>query len=285
VERIEVRDDRVTSVTVHSPDGRRELSADTVVLCAGTYNSPALLIRSGIGPAEELARHGIDAVLPLPVGERLREHFGVPVRFAASEKMDERVTQYLNGHAAFPFNGVIKARTSGCPEGRWDLILLLALFPGPVLSSSAMLMRPEWSGTVRLRSADPRDLPMVSEPSLDSDRDAEAAFEGIELARRLTSSTALSELVAEELAPGPGATPQEVRSRGREGLTTFFHPVGTCPMGDGGVTDSEGRVRGIENLYVADASILPEIPPVPTNITVLAAAEKVAAGLRGGATG
>jgi choline dehydrogenase len=282
VDRIAFDGGRVASVAARSDAGERSLTADTVILAAGAYGSPALLQRSGVGPADELRRHGIDVEMDLPVGSRLREHFGVPLRFAPTEEMASRVERHFERHPPFPFNGVIKARSSSCPAGGWDLILLVALFPGPALSASVMLMRPEWSGTVRLRTANPDDLPLVSEVSLDSDRDVHRAFEGLELGRRLVGTDALSPLIVEELTPGPKATPEEVRSWGREGLTTFFHPVGSCPMGEGGVTEPDGHLRGIENLYIADASIFPEILPVPTNIAVLAAAEKIAAGIRSG---
>jgi len=172
------------------------------------------------------------------------------------------------------------ARSSACPQGLWDLFLLVALFPGPVLSSSVMLMRPQWTGKVQLRSSDPDDLPVVSELSLDSDEDMDAVSEGLALGRRLARANALADLAGDELTPGPHATPAEIRRRGREGLTTFFHPVGTCPMGDEGTTEPDGRLRGVDNLYLADASIFPEIPPAPTHLTVLAAAEKIAVGIR-----
>lgn len=280
VERIEIAAGRAGSVTVRSADGTTTLSAETVVLSAGAYNSPAVLLRSGIGPEEELRRHGIRLVEDLPVGVRLREHFGVPLRFAPSAEMTARIERHQESQPPFPFNGVIKARSSSCPPERWDLILSLALFPGPVLSSTVMLMRPEWTGQVTLRSADPADLPLVTELALDSDRDMAVACGGLELGRRLAATDALSALIDEETAPGPEATPESIRAGGREALSTYFHPVGTCPMGEGGVTEPDGRLHGIENLYLVDASILPEIPPVPTNVTVLAAAEKIAAGIR-----
>ncbi|HEY6637659.1 MAG TPA: GMC family oxidoreductase [Solirubrobacterales bacterium] len=285
VERIELDGDHADSVAVRSPDGDRKLRAETMVLTAGAYGSPAVLLRSGVGAEDELSRHGIEVHLPLPVGDRLREHFGVPLRFAPSEEMAELIGRYAERHTLFPFNGMLKAQTSASAPGRWDLLLSIALFPGPVLSSSVMLMRPEWTGTIRLRSSDPSELPLVTELSLDSDRDVHAAFEGLELGRSLVRAQPLSGLVADELTPGVDATPEDIRRGGRDGLTNFFHPAGTCPMGEGGVTEPDGRLRGTANLYIADASILPEIPPVPTNLTVLAAAEKVTAGIRQGTAG
>jgi choline dehydrogenase len=275
VERLQLDEGRATGVVARTVGERRRLTGERVIVAAGAYNSPALLLRSGIGPEDVLSRHGIDPVATLPVGERLREHFGVPLRFAPSAEMRSRIERHLESNPPFPFNGVIKARTSGCPAGRWNVILLLGLFPGPVLSASVMLMRSEWSGQVGLRSSDPEDLPLVSELSLDSDRDMAAALEGLELGRRLARTDALGVLVDRELSPGPDATPESIRAGGREALTTFFHPVGTCPIGT--VTETDGRVRGFANLFVADGSILPEIPPVPTHLTVLAVAEKLAA--------
>jgi len=281
VERLELEDGRATAVIARSAGESRRITGGRVILAAGAYNSPALLLRSGVGPEEELSRHRIDPVARLPVGERLREHFGVPLRFGPSGEMRSRIERHLESNPPFPFNGVIKVRTSECPAERWNVILLLGLFPGPVLSASVMLMRSEWSGRVALRSPDPEDLPGVSELSLDSDRDMYAALEGLELGRRLAGASALGGLIETELSPGGDATPESIRAGGRGALTTFFHPVGTCRMG--AVTESDGRVRGFQNLYVGDASILPQIPPVPTHLTVLAAAEKLAAEIGGAA--
>ena len=274
-ELIELEHGRATAVLVRTGGERRRLTGERVIVAAGAYNSPALLLRSGIGPENERSRHGIEPVATLPVGERLREHFGVPLRFAPSEEMRARIERHHESNPPFPFNGVIKARTSSCPPERWDVILLLGLFPGPILSASVMLMRPEWSGRVTLRSTNPEELPVVSELSLDSDRDLDVALEGLELGRRLARAGALDGMIETELSPGPDATAELIRASGRDALTTFFHPVGTCPMG--AVTEPDGRVRGFRNLYVGDGSILPEIPPVPTHVTVLAVAEKLAA--------
>jgi choline dehydrogenase len=167
--------------------------------------------------------------------------------------------------------------SSFCPPGTWDLHLLVAVFPGAdgvVLAMSSMLLQADWEGTVRLRSLDPASLPAVSELNLESDADMSAALEGVELARRLVGTEALADRVADELAPGADATPEELRARGREALTTYFHPVGTCAMGR--VTDSTGNVRGFENLHVMDASIIPGPLRASPHLTVLALAERAA---------
>jgi choline dehydrogenase len=173
--------------------------------------------------------------------------------------------------------GVFKARTSSCPEGMWDLHLLVAAFPaedGVSLAMSSMLMQADWTGSVQLRSKDPTELPEVTEFDLAADTDLDRALEGVALARRLAASEALDGLVAEELAPGPDVTREELRSRGRGGLTNYFHPVATCAMGP--VADSTGRVHGFENLHVVDASIIPRPLRSSPHLSVLALAERAA---------
>ena len=130
--------------------------------------------------------------------------------------------------------GLIKARSSDCPEGLWDLHLLTGLFPAGegslVLAGSAMLLQPEWRGSVRLRSRDPAILPDVAQYSFDSDRDLGHALQA-GLGRRLVGSTAAEGLVASELEPGVNADAGSIRRRGRDGISAYFHPAGTCAMG------------------------------------------------------
>ena len=144
-----------------------------------------------------------------------------------------------------------------------------------MLASSSMLLAPEWTGSVRLRCADPTDLPTITELNLTTGADLRHALEGVELARRLVRTDALSGLVARELEPGSDVTPRQLRDRGRAGLTTYFHPVGTCAMGP--VTDSTGRVHGFENVHVVDASIIPLPLRASPHLTVMALAERAAA--------
>lgn len=277
VDRVLLRGERAVGAEVLQSGRRRSLGAGLVVLCAGAYGSPAILIRSGIGPEEELQRLGISPAAVLPVGEGLRDHFGVPVRFAPSEAMTREIAVHREGADDPSMQGVVKARTSSCPEALWDLHLLVAVFPagdGVVLSSSSMLLQPEWEGSVSLRSADPAVLPAVTGLNLTTGRDLDAALEGVELARRLVDTDALRERVAGELQPGTDVTPDELRARGRDGLTTYFHPVGSCAMGQ--VTDSAGRLHGFENLRVVDASVIPQPLRASPHLTVMALAERAA---------
>jgi choline dehydrogenase-like flavoprotein len=277
VDRARLSEGRATGAVVVREGEAVELEADLVVVCGGSYGSAAMLLRSGVGPADELSRHGIEPLAELPVGERLLDHFGVPVRWSPSERLQQSLFDHAAQTPLIACQGLIKARSSDCAEGIWDLHLLTGLFPangGHVLAGSAMLLQPEWRGTVRLRSAAPAVLPEVTDYAFDSDADLAHALEGVELGRRLAGSVVAEGLVERELEPGESADADAIRHRGRDGISAYFHPVGTCAMGE--VTDHSGRVLGFENLVVADASLMPAIPRAGTNLTVLAVAERVA---------
>jgi choline dehydrogenase len=272
---------RATGVELVESGQRRALEADLVVVAAGAYGSPVILKRSGIGPEAELSELGIPVREALPIGDVLRDHFGVPVRFAPTEEMAAEIAEHRRRHDDASIEGVFKARTASGPEGLWDLHLLAATFPagdGVVLALSSMLLQAEWTGSVRLRSTDPADLPRVTEIDLETGRDLGAAMEGVDLARELAGTEALRPRIAEELAPGPDSTPESIRAAGRSALTTYFHPVATCAMGE--TTDAAGRVHGFENLHVVDAAIIPRPLRASPHLTVLALAERAADRLR-----
>ncbi|HEX5822432.1 MAG TPA: GMC family oxidoreductase [Solirubrobacterales bacterium] len=277
VDRVSLDGRRVTGVEVIEEGERRTLGADLVVISAGAYGSPAILKRSGIGPETELAELGIPVREPLPVGDGLRDHFGVPVRFAPSGEMAAEIAEHRRRHDEASIVGVFKARSGSCPDRLWDLHLLAATFPagdGVVLALSSMLLQAEWTGSVRLRSSDPADLPRVTEIDLETGGDMGAALEGVELARELAKTEALRGRIAEELSPGAVSTPEAIRAGGREALTNYFHPVATCAMGE--MTEAAGLVRGFENLHVVDASVIPRPLRASPHLTVLALAERAA---------
>ncbi len=256
---------------------RGGIEADRVVLAAGTYFTPAILVRSGIGPEADLRRLGTSVVAALPVGERLLDHYGAALAW--------QPTEYLHRELAateplFEAHVMLKAASSGCPSGSLDLHL-----PSWVnrreddperfeVRLAFFLMQPRSCGRVRVRSLDAADLPLVEHGFLTDARDLPVLLEALELGRRLAATDPLRELVAEELRPGAVEPEQFLRER----VSTYYHPVGTCPIGS--VVDAEGRVLGFDNLAVADASIMPTIPRANTNITVVALAERLAERLR-----
>lgn len=268
--------DRVTfdgrrATGVISADGR-EFRAATIVLAAGAYFSPAILVRSGIGPAAELDRLGLSVVAALPVGERLLDHCGTDISWTLTEEAARATHEHVLKHSLFQSHVVLKASSSACPPGTWDLHLVSWLsHPAEdyVVSVAVFHMKPASTGRLRLSTTDPGALPLVERRFLSDSRDRQAIVEGIKLARTVASTEPLAHLIAEEQEPAE----LDLEDYVRETTRTYFHPVGTCPIG--AVVDTHGRVLGVEGLVVADASIMPTIPRANTNLTTAAIAERL----------
>jgi choline dehydrogenase len=253
-----------------------ELRADTVVLTAGAYLTPAILMRSGIGPAAELARHGIRVTAPLPVGEELLDHHGTGVRWAPTESLDRVTDEHVaRTGPLFRPHVLVKAASRACPAGSWDLHLVSWTSPvesgeGYEASIGVYHMKPRSSGRVRLRSRDPHELPTVERGFLRDPSDLTTIVEGLELARALAAQPPLAQVLGAELEPGA----EQLDAYARRTPRCYFHPAGTCGMGR--VVDPLGRVLGLEGLVVADASVMPTIPRANTNLTTVAVAERLA---------
>ena len=287
------------------PAGERREARATgeVILAAGAFNTPQLLMLSGIGPADELARHGIAPRIVLPgVGRNLQDRYEVgvaleleqPFEFLralsfeaprAGESGDAAFREWQEGRGVYASNGAVigLATRSSARQPEPDLFVfgLVANFEGyyPGYSERAKTARSHftWSvlkahtrnrgGSVRLRSADPSDTPLIDfayfeEGTAGAEEDLDAVVAGVEQARRINARFA--QLVRREIAPG-----SEVRSR--EELRQWVrdhawghHACGTCRMGPAGdaqaVTDGRLRVHGVQGLRVVDASVFPRIP-------------------------
>jgi choline dehydrogenase len=255
VDRVIVEADRATGVA--TVDGTR-LHAGTVILCAGAYGSPAILLRSGIGPAG--------------VGANLHDH---PLL---------RIMVTTDAAPATPVRQALLTAHSTLADSAPDL----QVFPsGPdatgFVTLCVALLRPHSRGRLRLTSTDPRAPLDISVNHLADPRDLDRMVEGVELARRLTATPPLKgritgvapESQALLSAPLPG-----LRSAIIEQVASYHHPVGTCRMGNPGdpmaVVDGAGRVHGASGLAVVDASILPTIPSANTNVPTMMAAEHIA---------
>lgn len=266
VDRVLVADGRARGVATD----RGELTADTIVVAAGAYGSPALLLRSGIGPEADLRRLGIHVVEANDaVGAGLTDHPSVKLSFDGSVALLEETARA----APVPFtNGAVKAGTDGCEDGAFDLHLLpVTSRTGERAHLTVVALQPRSRGSVKLRSADPTVSPRIDHGFLsDPDgRDLQTLLGGLAIAHRLAETEPLRRLgrVIEM------DDPQRVRFT----LGAIFHPVGTCAIG--AVVDPDLRVRGVENLYVGDAAVMPSIPHANTHLSVLAIAERLAASL------
>ena len=259
-----------------------------VVLAAGAYASPMILMRSGIGPIAELERLHIRPVIDLPgVGSNLADHALLSI---------DMPTRPSAGPSRFGVHATLHSKAAD-PSGAPDLMIFTAgpfdVDPSQVASGAVFgivvgLMAPRSRGWVRLVSSNPMDPARIHLAHLTDSDDLAAILDGIEEARRLAGSTPLAAVIAgAELSPGPGLPPgdrQPLASWACNAVSTFHHPVGTCAMGAnpaaGAVTDVHGSVHGIEALTVADASIMPTAPAGTPNLPIIMVAEHIARWLR-----
>ncbi len=259
VDRVLLSGDRAVGVATAAGD----LRAHTVVLAAGAYGSPGVLLRSGIG-----AERG------LPVGEGLTDHVGVGLGFEGTDRLQHETAEFERSHPLFMAQITAPLSSSTCPPGVRDLFYFPGLDPseaGYEVSAAVFAMKPRSRGSVRLTSPDPRAPLAIDHGFLRDERDAAVLIEGVEALRELTGREAIQAYAGRETRPG-GAVDAETHVRAT--ARGFFHPVATCAIGR--VVDGHGRVQGIDGLVVADASIMPTIPRANTNLSTLAIAERIA---------
>jgi choline dehydrogenase len=295
VDRVILQEGRARSVRIIRDDEEIDLLAETVILAAGTYGSPAILLRSGVGPEQELRRLGIAPTLPLPgVGLHLMDHCGSWLAFAPTDHLRVTTLEHAKEGAVWQSASLLKARSGVSDRGYWDLQLYpwtdaVPDAPGSPPSFrfylTVKIQKVVSSGSVQLASADPAALPIVDHGFLAEAEDRRRLVEGMKLGRRLAQTTSIRS-VAEEVDPGSGvSSDKELGAFVVAHLAGHFHPIGTCRMGRVddplAVTDSSGKVHGVDNVYVADASIFPELPRANTNLTVVAVAERIAESLLG----
>lgn len=279
-----------------------------VILSGGTYNSPQLLMLSGIGPGEHLRQHGIDVVHDLRgVGRNLSEHPALYVEFETHEPItflnSLRFDRLVGSALRWALNGSGPLATLVCscvlmvktqPELQRPDIQLMVLpvrldarpwFPGigkrqaHVFSVMMIQLHPESRGQLELRSANPLERPKIALNLLATDNDFGEMRRGVAAVRKLFATPPLAGLIAREIKPGPAIIDdQALDAYVRNNLRITQHPVGTCSMGvsEQAVVDPRLRVRGVESLRVVDASIMPTVPGGNTNAPVIMIAEKAA---------
>ncbi len=278
----------------------QERAAREVILCAGTIQSPQILMLSGIGPPASLEARSVRVAHDLPgVGKNLQDHLFLPVCYESIQPVSldkaDTLTNFLR-YLAFkrgPLTSNI-AEAGGFLKLRSDLPApnLQILF-GPVFyldhgftrpegcgfSIGPALLQPASRGAISLRSANPMDFPVIQPNYLTSDSDLCVLVEGIKFARRLAHTKAFEPFRGREFCPESKVqTDEALATYVRQVAETMYHPVGTCRMGNDAmaVVDSHLRVRDIEGLRVADASVMPSITRGNTNAPTIMIAEKAA---------
>ena len=250
------------------------IEARWIILCAGTYGSAPILLRSGIGPAEHLRQVGLPVRVDLPgVGANLVDHPAVGIE--CGYRGPVREAPVLHWMATFHSAG-----RSG--DEAPDLMLWMA-DPGRAPSGRSefeievVLLRPRSRGTVRLRSAQPAAAPRVELPNLRDPSDVLRLAEGYERALNVASQPELRRLCTDP--PTPSARGYDVPELIRANGYSIPHVVGTCSMGlrpqDGAVVDAAGRVHGTDRLSVIDASIMPDVPSGFTHFPTIMIAERL----------
>ncbi len=276
VDRVMIDAGRVTGVRL--ADGT-VVHARRVILAAGTYGSPAVLMRSGIGPADHLGAIGIDVRVGLPgVGANLADHPGVDLD--AGWQGTATAGPILHSIATFRSD---RAPSDGAP----DLMFWVSDPAGddPGFYLDPILLKPRSRGTVVLRSADPEAPPRITLPGIRDADDLERLAQGYRIGVELANRPEIRRL-ATGPAPTVPETPDAIRTRILENAYSIPHVVGTCRMGpspdDGDVVDADGRVHGVDGLHIADASVIPDAPSGFPHVIAIMLAEHLSARLLDG---
>jgi choline dehydrogenase len=300
--------DRVTGVRyVQNGAPKHAQAGNEVILAAGAYQTPKLMMLSGIGPEDELKRHGLKTTVALPgVGKNLQDHYECPV--VATTKgsfgyygqdrgwpMIKAGLQYL----MFKSGPVSTTGVETCafydPDGNNERPTIqmfcvptvyldrdvMGTDPGDGVTINSLLLRPKARGSVTLSSSDPFANPIVDTQIFAHPDDLRLTMASFRFARTVLDASPMKELIDKEIFPGPDVSSDEgIAAHCKRTVKTGYHPVGTCKMGADGdpeaVLDMQLRVRGTRGLRVVDASLMPTIVSGNTNAAVLAAAGKAA---------
>ncbi|RQR54529.1 choline dehydrogenase [Burkholderia sp. Bp9126] len=290
--------------TVRTLRARRE-----VLLAAGAFQTPQLLMLSGVGPMHELARVGIQTVQHLPgVGRNLQDHpdfiFGYRTRSVDTLGVSPRGSMHMlreilrfrrerRGMLTTNFaegGGFLKTQPGlDAPDIQLHFVVALVddharrLHAGHGLSCHVCLLRPRSRGSVTLRSNDPAAAPLIDPAFLDDPRDVDDMVAGFKITRRLMQTPALAKWITRDLFTPDVKTDDDIRAVLRQRTDTVYHPVGTCRMGhdEMAVVDPQLRVRGLEGLRIVDASVMPTLIGGNTNAPTIMIGEKAVDLIRG----
>jgi choline dehydrogenase len=294
VERVLVHSGRAVGVAVHVGQRLVKIGASRVVLSAGAYGSPALLLRSGIGPADELTAVGVKPTLDLPgVGRNLHDQPCVEVWYEGSDELAGMMERHQAETGWQPHEQVIaKFPSASCRQG-FDMHIY------PVGGYSRDTSTWFWFLGVACLTPLSRGSLSLTGPGLDDELlidhrylsdpggyDRARLAEGIERVREVAAAPELLRLLRRETRPGPDISGRQAIQRFIDRAAVhYYHPVGSCKMGPASdpaaVVDGDGRVRGIEGLYVADASVMPSVISGNTNMPTAVIAERIALSLLG----
>jgi choline dehydrogenase len=276
---------RVRGVEVEHRGRTEVVRAERVVLSSGAIGTLGLLLRSGIGPRDDVARLGVELTAHVPgVGARLLDHPGSALIFAArpgvsssSHPLIQTLLRWTSERSSFV--GDMQVQPGSTLPLPWLTV--------PTVTMMCCIGKPRGAGRVVFRSVDPLERPIIESDLLTDPHDLDKAVQGVELAFRCARTKAMRGL-AWPFWPAPSALRDRDGIRGWifRGSGSGYHPCGTVPMGPDGdamaATDQWGRVRGVEGLLVADASLMPTIPSSNLHVPTLMMGERFGEWLRDG---
>jgi len=301
VHKIEFEGKRASGVLLEN--GERYIAAREIVISAGAIATPKILQLSGIGDTDHLKSHGIACVSHLPgVGENYQDHleatvqaevnilslFGQDKGIAAAKHMLQYVltkTGLLTSNIV-ECGGFVDTAGTGTPDLQFHVLPTFIGFadrlaePGHGISIGPCFLRPRSRGTVKLRSSNPKDTALFNANALSDPVDVETLVRGVKLAIKITESPSLARIIKRRALPKPGVEkdPEALRDYVRSISKTVFHPAGTCKMGRPDdpmtVVNEDLKVRGVEGLRVADASIMPTLVSGNTNAPTIMIGER-----------
>ncbi len=297
--RILFEGNRAVGVEILQHGQLRELRAEReVILAGGSYNSPQLLMLSGIGPAEELELLLIEPRENLPVGRELEDHPQAGVQYLTDvetlwQAMNDENVALLETEASGPLTsniaeaGAFVRVTDGAPAPELQLHAAPVMYADEGLGEvtdhayafGACLLRPRSKGWVRLRSADPTAKPRIFHNYFADPEDKRVMIEGMKLCMRIAEAPGLRNVMREPYQVPASASDEDIWAHVKRYVQTLYHPTGTC--GIGRVVDPELRVQGFDGLRVVDASVFPTLVRGNTNAPVIALAERAADVIRG----
>jgi len=317
VQSIEFEGKRATGVIIDHKGKRSTIkAAREIILSAGAYNSPQLLMLSGVGDPDELKAHGIGLVHALPgVGKNLQEHAdtavlttshfhgGIQLSLLGILQMVGEGIEYYGAHlgklraSVTEAGGFLKTDPAlAVPDVQLHSLPLLFDDSGRDLrlmrkdgySCHVCCLRPKSRGTISLNSANPADAPIIDHNFFSDPDDLKTLVDGVRLVRKIQAAPAFDKYRKEEIRPGADAqSDEEIAQAIRDSLGMIYHPVGTCKMGndDMAVVDAQLSIHGMKGLRVIDASVMPTIIGGNTNAPTIMIAEKAAEMIRTNAAG
>ncbi len=312
VKRITFEGNRATGVEYFTGSERKHATADSEVLVtSGAIGTPKIMMLSGVGPAAHLKEHGIDVVHDLPgVGENLNDHFGVDI--VAELKGHESLDKYNKPHWAvwagiqyvFFRSGPITSnvveggafwfadKAAEVPDLQFHFLCgagaeegVPGVSPGASgITLNSYTLRPKARGTVRLKSSNPEDMPVVDPNFLGHPDDVKVSAEGVKISKEIFSQPSLQKYIKRIVLPGDDVKTQaDYEEYARRYGRTSYHPTCTCKMGtdEMSVVDPQLRVRGLDGIRICDSSVMPSLIGSNTNAPTIMIAEKASVMVRG----